>query len=80
VDELTYKQAAGCANSATSSAILGPFFRWDHPVRENGSSISFDTPADAKMAYMFGTVTDIKTQNPLAGASIDIWQASTNGE
>lgn len=28
---------------------------------------------------MYGTVTDAATGKPLAGATIDVWQASTNG-
>lgn len=79
VDEITYKKASEAADVATQSAILGPFFRHDHPTREKGSTISFDTPDDAQVAYMYGTVTDAKTKKPLAGATIDVWQASTNG-
>ena len=29
---------------------------------------------------MYGRVTDVKTGKPIAGATVDIWQASTNGK
>jgi len=80
VDEITFKKAAEAADDVTASAILGPFFRQDHPIRENGSTITFDTPEDGQVALMHGKVTDGKTGKPLANASVDIWQASTNGK
>jgi protocatechuate 3,4-dioxygenase beta subunit len=64
----------------TASAILGPFWREDHPVRENGTTISFDTPDDAQVAFMHGRVTDVKSGEPISGATVDVWQASTNGK
>lgn len=79
VDEITYKKAAEAADHATASAILGPFFRHDHPVREKGASISFNTPDDAEVTYMYGRVVDAVTKQPLKNASIDVWQCSTNG-
>merc|ERR1711939_93543 len=75
VDEITYKKAA----VATQSAILGPFFRHDHPTLPKGANISHDTPSDAEPVYMYGKVTCAKTGKALAGATIDVWQASTNG-
>lgn len=79
VDEITYKKAAEASNFATQSAILGPFFRHDHPLREKGSTISFNTPADADVTYLYGQVVDAVTKKPLPNATIDVWQASTNG-
>ena len=80
VDDITYTVATKSTSGLTASAILGPFYREDHPIRENGTTISFDTPKDAQVAYMHGVVTDAKTGKPLANAEIDIWQASTNGK
>lgn len=80
MDEITYKLAADAKDLHTQSAILGPFFRQDAPLRKIGDTISFDTPKDAQIAYMHGTVTDVKTGKPLADAEIDVWQASTNGK
>ncbi|CAH0038356.1 unnamed protein product [Clonostachys rhizophaga] len=79
VDDITYTAATKSVNGLTASAILGPFYRHDHPVRKNGTTISFNTPKDAKPAFMYGRVTDAVTGKPLANTSIDVWQASTNG-
>jgi len=79
VDDITYTAATKASSNLTASAILGPFYREDHPVLKNGSTISFDTPKDAQMAYMHGRVTDAASGEPLANAEIDVWQASTNG-
>ncbi len=79
VDEITYKKATEAHDEITQSAILGPFFRHDHPIREKGATITFDTPEDGQIVYMHGVVTDAKTKKPLANAEIDVWQASTNG-
>lgn len=45
---------------------------------ENDSSIVHGVD-DGEMTYMHGKVTDLVTRQPVAGAWIDIWQASTNG-
>jgi len=79
VDEITYKQAAASAGDATPSAILGPFWRVDTPVRRNGETTVLKAPEDGKIAYMHGTITDAVSGKPLPNASVDIWQASTNG-
>ncbi|KIW18079.1 hypothetical protein PV08_02366 [Exophiala spinifera] len=79
VDEITYKKASEATDVATQSAILGPFFRHDHPIREKGATISFNTPDDATVVYMYGRVMDATTKKPLANATIDVWEASTNG-
>ncbi|KAL1582554.1 hypothetical protein WHR41_08700 [Cladosporium halotolerans] len=79
LDDITFSAATRSSSGLTSSAILGPFWRNDHPVRQNGTTISFDTPKDAEVAFMHGKVTDVKTGKPIVGATIDIWQASTNG-
>ncbi|KAK5993048.1 Catechol 1,2-dioxygenase [Cladobotryum mycophilum] len=79
VDDITYRVASKNSIPATSSAILGPFWRADAPIRGNGTTISFDTPEDAEVTFMYGRVTCTETGKPLAGASVDVWQASTNG-
>ena len=80
VDEITYKKASEAADAATQSAILGPFYLHDTPLREKGSTISFNTPKDAEIVYMHGKVTDAVTGKPLPGSTIQAWEASTNGE
>ncbi|KAL7802054.1 aromatic compound dioxygenase [Trichoderma aethiopicum] len=79
VDDITYREASKADKPPTSSAILGPFWRADAPIRENGSTITFNTPKDGQVAYMHGRVTCAETGKPLANASVDVWQASTNG-
>jgi Dioxygenase len=79
VDEITYKKAAEAADTVTQSAILGPFFRHDAPKREKNDSIIFDTPKDGQVVYMHGHVLNAKDKKPLSYASVDVWQASTNG-
>jgi len=78
VDEITFKLAAETTNAATASAILGPFFRHDVPILENDSCIVHGVE-DGVITYMHGKVTDLVTKKPVAGAWVDIWQASTNG-
>ncbi|KAF7916388.1 uncharacterized protein EAE98_010688 [Botrytis deweyae] len=79
VDEITFKKAADAVDAPTASAILGPFFRHDAPVLENESSIIQTPVEDGEIVYMHGTVTDHKTKKPIVGATVDAWQASTNG-
>ncbi|KAK1254801.1 hypothetical protein MKX08_008796 [Trichoderma sp. CBMAI-0020] len=79
VDDITYREASKADKPPTSSAILGPFWRADAPIRENGTTITFNTPKDAMVAYMHGQVTSAETGKPLANATVDVWQASTNG-
>lgn len=79
MDDITFRAATKSDKPPTASAILGPFWRADAPVRENGSSVSFNTPADGQLAFMYGQVTCAETGKPLANATVDIWQASTNG-
>ncbi len=70
--------AAETTDAATASAILGPFFRHDAPLLENETSIVHGVD-DGEITYMHGQVLDLVTKKPVAGAEIDVWQASTNG-
>lgn len=80
VDDITHRQAAKNGVAATETAILGPFWRHDTPTRENGTTITFDTPSDGVVAYLYGTVTSAATGKPIPNASVEVWQASTNGK
>jgi catechol 1,2-dioxygenase len=83
VDEITYKKAADAVDSATASAILGPFFRHDAPLLPNEDTIVRTSPSPdhppGEITYMHGVIVDSKTKKPVVGATIDVWQASTNG-
>lgn len=78
VDEITYKKAADAVDSATASAILGPFFRHNAPSLPNESSIVHGVD-DGEITYMHGEVLDQKTKKAVSNATVDVWQASTNG-
>ena len=79
MDEITYKLAEEAKDAPTATAILGPFFRADTPYRENGADIVITKPADAEMVFMHGRIIDYQTGKPLVGATVEVWQASTNG-
>ncbi|ESZ91722.1 catechol dioxygenase [Sclerotinia borealis F-4128] len=79
VDEITYKKAADAVDAPTVSAILGPFFRHDAPKLENESSIIQTAVDDGETIYMYGIVANHETNKPIVGATVDVWQASTNG-
>ncbi|KAB8078253.1 Intradiol ring-cleavage dioxygenase [Aspergillus leporis] len=78
VDEITFKLAEEAEDAPTATAILGPFFRADTPYRQNGANIVKDIP-DGEMAFMHGRVIDFDTKKPLVGATVEVWQAATNG-
>lgn len=79
VDEITFTLADEAKDAPTATAILGPFFRADTPYRENGADIVVTKPKDAEMAFMHGQVMDFVSKTPLVGATVEVWQASTNG-
>ncbi|KAJ6131428.1 hypothetical protein N7523_001888 [Penicillium sp. IBT 18751x] len=79
VDEITFKLAEEAKDAPTATAILGPFFRADTPYRDNGADIVVTKPKDGEMVFMHGRVMDFVTKEPLVGASVEVWQASTNG-
>jgi catechol 1,2-dioxygenase len=70
--------ASEAGDTATASAILGPFFRHDAPLLDNESTIVHGVE-DGKITYMHGLVIDHQTKQPVPNAVIDVWQASTNG-
>ena len=61
---------------ATESTVLGPFYRPGAPARPMGASTG--RPQDGSPALVSGRVTDTAGR-PLAGASLDVWQCSSNG-
>jgi catechol 1,2-dioxygenase len=79
VDEITFKLAEEAKDAPTATAILGPFFRADTPYRDNGADIVVTKPKDGEMTFMHGVVMDFGTRKPLVGATVEVWQASTNG-
>lgn len=78
VDEITYKLATDATDTPTSTAILGPFWRADAPIRKMGESIVHNIP-DGDHTFMHGTVTDYLTGEPIEGAELDVWHTAPNG-
>src|SRR5260370_23975836 len=61
----------------TSQSLLGPFWRLNSPrVANGGSIVRSDTPGPA--LFVEARVQD-RLRRPIAGAEIDIWQASPVG-
>ena len=72
VDEINHGTPAG----ATESTVLGPFHVVDSPPRALGDDISLDGVGDP--VVVAGRVRDLEGR-PVPGASLDVWQASTDG-
>ncbi|WP_417689394.1 dioxygenase [Roseibium sp.] len=61
----------------TMSALLGPFYRGSAPECSFGETIArSETPGDPLI--LSGRVVDVNGQ-PIAGATLDVWQASPDG-
>jgi catechol 1,2-dioxygenase len=60
------------------TTVLGPMYMADAPSFANGSSIVSSCPSDGQPALIEGYVRD-EMGVPIAGATLDVWQASTNG-
>ena len=80
VDAITANQLA-TSSRATSSAVLGPFYRHGAPIMPNGSSI-VAVPKRAEYAsattFLSGRVVD-PSGIPIRGAVVDVWHAAPNG-
>ena len=79
VDEITYKLADEAADAPTATAILGPFWRKDAPIRKMGDSIVMNEIKDGDHTLMHGRVLDFNTGEPIKNAEIDIWHTAPNG-
>jgi catechol 1,2-dioxygenase len=65
-------------DSAVGFALVGPFYRANAPVLERGESIMSPGTAGERVRIT-GRVYDLTTEAPIAGATLDVWQAATNG-
>jgi len=63
--------------TVTASAILGPFYRTDAPIKENGESV-IQEAMGGDVAWVHGKVTNSKGQ-PIKGALLDVWHDGPNG-
>jgi catechol 1,2-dioxygenase len=64
--------------TAVGYALVGPFYRANAPWRNRGESIVGDD-TEGKRVRISGRVYDLTTRAPIAGATLDVWQAATNG-
>lgn len=64
-------------STETSQSLLGPFWRMHAPRTEDGASI-LRSPTPGPALFMTGCVKD-PGGNPIAGAEVDVWQASPVG-
>lgn len=78
VDEITYKVATDAPDQPTATAILGPFWRKDAPLRKMDDTIVTGID-DGDHTYMHGQVVDFATGKPLEGAEVDVWHTAPNG-
>jgi catechol 1,2-dioxygenase len=62
----------------TMSALLGPFYRGEAPTYDYGESIALEPDEDGAPLTMEGRVLDVSGA-PIAGATLDVWQASPKG-
>ncbi len=72
VDAINHRKPRG----ATESTVLGPFYVEGAPDLPSGASIAGDTPGEP--TEVSGRVLTPEGK-PIAGATLDVWQASTNG-
>lgn len=66
-----------CSHGQTASALLGPFWRQHSPDCRNGDTIArSNTPGEPLLVC--GQVRNVNGR-PIAGATVDVWQASPVG-
>jgi hydroxyquinol 1,2-dioxygenase len=63
-------------DGATESTVLGPFYMPGAPHRELGEPVG--RPRDGEPTLIRGRVTNTDGE-PLAGATLDVWQCASNG-
>ena len=79
VDEITFTLAGDAKDAPTATAILGPFWRKDAPLRQMGDSTVMNEIPDGDHSLLFGAVTDFTTGKPIEGAELDVWHTAPNG-
>ena len=66
------------SGSESESTVLGPFYRENPPVLPKGASTVQKAFPDQETVYVEGYVRDAGG-NPVAGATLDIWEDAPNG-
>jgi catechol 1,2-dioxygenase len=72
VEMINFEGAAG----STEATVLGPFYQSGSPRLNNGDSIIVNDPGGPRL-NVSGTVRSLDG-TPIAGAEVDVWQASSN--
>ena len=76
VDAINHRMPEG----ATESTVLGPFHRDGVPMLEHGANIAQGAQAEkGDPVVVRGRIRDVSGK-PIAGALLDIWQASPDGK
>ena len=78
VDEITFKMADEASDAPTATAILGPFWRKDAPLRKMGDT-TVSGIDDGDHTHMHGKILDYNTGKPIKDAEVDIWHTAPNG-
>lgn len=78
-DEITSKLVSEAPDQPTTSAILGPFWRKDAPMRQMGETIVLKEMPSGDYTKMHGMVVDFRTGEPVADAILDVWLTAPNG-
>lgn len=73
VDDQTHAGLEG-----TASNVSGPFYVPDSPWIDNPGSVVRTEPS-AERIIASGTVRDARGRAPIAGATVDVWQANEHG-
>ena len=66
------------SGNESESTVLGPFYRENPPVLPKGASTVQKTFDNQETVYVEGYVRDA-SGNPVAGATLDIWEDAPNG-
>jgi len=77
VSSLVALQANADSHGTSDAALLGPFWRTNAPRLKAGDSIACPT-TPGPVLEVRGKVRDVKGR-PVAGATVDVWQASPTG-
>jgi protocatechuate 3,4-dioxygenase beta subunit len=66
------------APGATEATVLGPFFVHGAPEFEYGADFTKNATIEGEPTWVTGRVLSVEGK-PIAGATIDVWQARANG-
>jgi catechol 1,2-dioxygenase len=74
VDAINHRKPPG----ATESTVFGPFYIAGQPQRALGENMAIESGAAGEPALIHGYVRTARGE-PIAGATLDVWQTAANG-